>query len=115
MPRRNSATTGIDENEKSFSIAELCRIENISISTYYNLKNEGLGPEEIYFRSTVRITADARRAWHAKLKKHRETKQAQLEQERRTALRKVAGQIAATSPRHRSKRKVERKPERTTA
>ena len=49
MPRRKSATTGIDENEKSFSIAELCRIENISISTYYNLKNEGLGPERNLF------------------------------------------------------------------
>lgn len=78
-----------DEVERSFSIAELCEAENISAGTYFNLRREGLGPREIRFRSTVRITPDARREWHEKLRRHSATRAARLEQQRRIAVAKL--------------------------
>jgi hypothetical protein len=47
----------------SKTIDEFCRDNRISRSFYYQLKKAGLGPDEMRFRSAVRITHEAEKRW----------------------------------------------------
>jgi hypothetical protein len=99
----NTANVEID---RSLTIAEFCALERISKAAYYGLRGRGLGPEE--FRppgtSIVRITAQARREWHARIGEAQKSQAAELEVARRSAQAAEAGRIAAQSPAHVSKR-----------
>ncbi len=92
--------------DRSMSVAEFCAAESISLTTYYKLKNAGRGPVEERFKgmALVRISAKAREEWHRANEAWSKTKAAKLEDQRRTLLAKVAGELAALSPKHVSKR-----------
>lgn len=55
--------TDPDTFPTDFSIPQWCRHRNISLPTYYKLKEQGLGPAEMRFLTLVRITAEADAAW----------------------------------------------------
>lgn len=95
--------------DRGYTILEFCAVERFSPPTYFKLRNMGFGPEEIVIPGTklVRITADARRAWHARMHKLAQTKAAKLERERRSRQSIAAGKSAAASPKHNTKRKAE--------
>jgi hypothetical protein len=95
------------EHERALTIAEFCAIERMSLATYHKLKRGGRGPDEVRFpgMTFIRITAQARREWHARIEQWRQEQAAQLEQRRRTELATAAGRRAAQSPRHISKQR----------
>jgi len=106
-------TTNAAERERaiedaSLTIDDFCRAERISRSTFYKLKRLRLAPEETIVPGLAlrRITAQARRAWHAKLDALQASEAAELERRRRVELAKRAALIAATSPLHRSRRQA---------
>jgi hypothetical protein len=107
-----------DEQQRSLTRQEFCLLEHMSPSTYHKLQRAGLGPDEIKFpgMAFVRITAEARREWHARIEEERKTQAAKLEDQRRRERARKAGQKAAQSPRHVSKRgKVKRRVNVTAA
>jgi hypothetical protein len=94
------------DSDRSLTRRQFCEAENISLSTYHKLKRAGLGPVETCFKGMglARITAMARRKWHADNEKWNSTKEAELEKQRRIANASLAGREAAKSERHVSKR-----------
>jgi excisionase family DNA binding protein len=48
---------------KSFSIKEICERNHIGRSTYYKLKEDGLGPKEVRIGRSVRVTREAEDEW----------------------------------------------------
>jgi hypothetical protein len=53
--------------DRSLTIPEFCAAEQISESSYYKMKAQGLGPRELRVNSVVRITPQARLDWqHAR-------------------------------------------------
>jgi hypothetical protein len=53
-----------NEDERSYTIAEFCRLDRISAPTFYKLKRLGLGPREMRGPlNIVRISHAARLAW----------------------------------------------------
>ncbi|SFJ71820.1 hypothetical protein [Bradyrhizobium sp. Gha] len=90
------------------TIAQFCRAESLSKSSYYALRRRGLGPDERRVPGTkiIRITAEAHAAWRERIDAFARTEAAQLETERRRKLASIAGQIAAQSPRHVSRRRA---------
>jgi hypothetical protein len=91
--------------------AEFCKLERISLSTYFKIRRAGHGPAEEHFpgMSLVRITAKARREWHERNAAWNQSKAAKTEELRRSELARAAGMKAAKSPLHVSKRKVSAK------
>jgi hypothetical protein len=81
--------------------------KSISIATYHNLKKRGLAPEELEVPGTnlIRITAKADREWEARMRELAATDEHKRERERRSATARIAGRLAAQSPRHVSRRK----------
>jgi hypothetical protein len=71
MGNRNSLpeqSTGVDRyipNEPSYTLAEFCQCERMSLTQYYRLVDMGVGPVEMRLPGTkmVRITHRARLAW----------------------------------------------------
>src|SRR5262245_56918602 len=98
-----------EREERALTIQDFCYLENITKATYYKLKRNGLGPEEtnvlIEGARLVRITAEARRAWHAKLKAQQLSQAGQLEAARRKAQTSAAGKAGAASELHISKQR----------
>jgi hypothetical protein len=97
----------MDSTERrSQTPTEFCFAEHLSKSTYHELKKRGLGPVELVVPGTkiIRITPEARDAWHAKMAELSKSESAQLEAERRREIAAIAGKIAAQSPRHVSRR-----------
>jgi hypothetical protein len=47
----------------AYSIPEFCHDHNISRSSYYNLKRDGIAPREMRVNSRVLISAEAARDW----------------------------------------------------
>jgi hypothetical protein len=109
--RRTCEMTTTDDTtvdtERSLTRKQFCAAENISLSTYAKLKRLGHGPDETHFprMALVRISAEARRRWHAENEKWNKTKEADLENQRRVDNSRAAGKKAAKSPDHVSKRK----------
>lgn len=105
-PSRDDPAVVPYEQVRALTRAEFCALERMSLSTYHKLKRAGLGPDEIHFpgMSFVRITAEARREWHARIEQWRKSQAAQLEEQRRSAVARAAGKKAIESPLHVSKR-----------
>jgi len=104
MARRKIDPAQVDTNP-NLLLPELCAVDRISLTTYFKMKKLGIGPRETHFLDAIRVTPEDRRAWHRKLQKQHEKKSSQLAQERRNAMRRIAGRMAAASPRHVSKRR----------
>jgi hypothetical protein len=100
----------LSEQARALTRAEFCALERMSLSTYHKLKRSGRGPHEIKFSGMafVRITAEARREWHARIEEYRQSEAAQVEEQRRSAFATNAGKKAAASPLHISKQKARR-------
>jgi hypothetical protein len=49
-------------SERSKTIIEFCRIERLSKASYYNLRNRGLGPDELRLPGTRSFGSPQRRA-----------------------------------------------------
>jgi hypothetical protein len=47
----------------AFSIVEFCHAHKISVSFYYQLRNQGLGPKEMQLGSRRVISAEAAADW----------------------------------------------------
>jgi hypothetical protein len=97
-----------DEQARTLTRQEFCALERMSLSTYAKLRRLGQGPDEVRFpgMAFTRITPQARAEWHARIEEWRESKAAELEKERRSAIAKRAGDLAAKSKAHISKRKA---------
>jgi hypothetical protein len=94
--------------EKSFSIGELCLLENITTSSYYKLRKKGFGPREMRLpgSSIVRISAESRRAWHKKLEElNANDGELAREKEARAAQASRAGKKSVTSTAHPCRRR----------
>jgi hypothetical protein len=91
---------------RSQTRAEFCLAEHLSKSTYHALRKRGLGPEELVVPGLkiIRITPEARDAWHTKMAELAKGEAARIEAERRRELASIAGRAAAASPLHISKR-----------
>ena len=96
-----------EDVERSLTKAEFCEVENISHASYHKMKKAGYGPSEVRIpgMALARITPQARREWHERIKQLQDDKDLQLEAERRSIQTSEAGKRAAASPRHISKRK----------
>jgi hypothetical protein len=101
----DTETNNIDIT-KPLTRKQFCLAENISMSTYAKMKRNGHGPKETHYpgMTLVRIEPEARRKWKLEREKWDKTEAAFLEEARRIALARAAGEKAATSPRHISKR-----------
>jgi hypothetical protein len=103
MTQTQTDETSRRDEEPSYTRAEFCKLEKISLSTYSKLKREGYGPTETRFpgMALVRITVEARRKWHAENEARQNTHAAKLEAKRRSELASVAGRKAIASENHR--------------
>jgi hypothetical protein len=86
----------------ALTIPDWCRGKGICIATFYKLRKLGLTPAELHIPGTIikRITPEADREWIARMAELTKTKQFEREAERRTAMAKKAGAMAAKSPKH---------------
>ena len=103
------------QEERAMTRAEFWTAEHMSSSTYHKMRKAGLGPDEVQLpgMAFTRITAKARREWHARMEEFRKSRAAQLERERRSELARAAGKKAAKSANHISKqRKKAKAPDR---
>jgi hypothetical protein len=110
----DKATQG-SETGASKTVAEFCRAESLSKTSYYQLQRRGLGPDELRPPGTkiIRVTAAAHAAWRERMAELSRSKAAELEVERRREQATIAGRAAAQSPRHVSRhRKVADRPHR---
>ena len=93
----------IDEN-CALSVVDFCKVEGISIYTYYALRKRkrDLVPKETRIPTTqiVRISPQARRDWHQRLEQADIQAEVAREFERRAEFASKAGTIAAASPLH---------------
>jgi|SRR5262245_3756583 len=105
--REKEDTPSLPINERSLSIDGFCIVEDISRSTFNKLRRMNLAPEitEIVGPglSLQRITPEARREWHQRIKKYRESTEALLAHARRQQQLLAAGQKSAASEHHVSK------------
>jgi hypothetical protein len=85
---------------------EFCEKANISLTTFHELKRNGHGPEETHYPGTsiTRISIEAYHAWHQRMDEWSKSDEAKLEQARRSENAKIAGEKAALSATHVSKR-----------
>jgi hypothetical protein len=101
---------------RSMTLRGFRYVENMSAAKYYDLKNKGLGPEELNVDGMIRITPEARAKWRERMAELARSEAAQLEAERRRELAVIAGCAAAQSPLHVSKQKRQnRRPAATLA
>lgn len=100
---------------RSMTLREFRYVENMSAAKYYDLKNKGLGPEELNVDGMIRITPEARAKWRERMAELARSEAAQLEAERRRELAVIAGCAAAQSPKHVSKQKQQKPPPRGRA
>jgi hypothetical protein len=94
-------------DQRSLTIGEFCAIElRGSKATYYKLRRQGHGPEELIIAGTniKRITPQAIAAWREQMKKLADTKAAKREEAKRQRQRIAAGKKSATLPQHISKK-----------
>jgi hypothetical protein len=93
---------------RSLTRGEFCYVENMSPTKYHDLKNKGLGPEELNVDGMIRITPEARAKWRERMAELARSEAAQLEAERRRELAVIAGRAAAQSPLHVSRQKQQK-------
>jgi hypothetical protein len=94
-----------DDDGRSLSIGQFCQAEGFSLSTYFKLRQRGLGPEETrpLGCKIIRISPEAHAAWRERMSSRHRAQQRELE--RRRAQAAEAGRAAARSPRHVSRRR----------
>ena len=94
-----------------FTPNEWCRHRRMSKATYYKLRRLGLAPEHITPPGTslVRISEAADLAWEQRMQALAQEKATKREAERRRAQTQRAGQIAAQSAAHVSRRLRQKK------
>jgi hypothetical protein len=101
-----------DLPKQALKIREFCLLENFSKSTYYKLKNSGLGPEESILPlpggMVIRISPAAYAAWKKKRATHKLSTQEKLARARRNKQRAAAAKLATNQREARRARK--RKP-----
>lgn len=107
-PSPLSTDLALKSEEQALTPAEFRMLERMSATTYHKLKRAGLGPAEVRVPGTnfIRITATARKEWHASLERLRDSEASKLEQSRRSEAARRAGRKAAQSPNHVSNRKT---------
>ena len=94
MARKEEKKTHPDASR---TIVECCDLENIPRVSFYQMRRNGFGPEDLRVPGSdlVRITKDAHERWRERMQELATTKQAKLENERRVALRRTAGKRSA--------------------
>jgi hypothetical protein len=102
---RNPEADSFSLERAAFTVPEFCIRNHISRPTYHRLRAQGRGPVEMRLGlNTIRITAEAEREWQHRMQKPRE------DLETRTAERAVkAGNAAAKSSAHVSKKRLARR------
>ena len=95
MPRQKEKKTHPDDASRT--IDRFCELEAISRFSYYKMRRNGHGPEELHIPGTevVRITKDAHDRWRERMQELAATKQGKIENARRVALRRSAGKRSA--------------------
>jgi hypothetical protein len=95
------------EPERSLTRQEFCALEQISSTTYHKMMKEGHGPDVSIIPGTRlrRITPEAHREWRARMRAYGESLEVKLKEQRRLEITRRAGEIAAESPLHVSKRR----------
>jgi hypothetical protein len=93
-------------SDRDLSIQEWCLKRDVSKSSFYKLQRLGFAPKVLRIPGTNigRITLKADREWEAAMGKLAAQKAAKLERERRIELARAAGNAAALSPLHVSRR-----------
>lgn len=98
---------GVPLNERSLPIDEFCVVEGFSRSFFNKLRRLNLAPHvtEIFGPglNLQRITPESCREWHTRMKKYRQSKEAQIAAERQRQHLPAAGQKSAESALHVSK------------
>ena len=93
---------------QAFPIVEFCVRNDIGLSTFHKLKNQGRGPRMMCLGRAIRISIEAERDWRAE-RERPEGAEARLiasESKARAVAGRRAGGLAAASPRHVSKRQA---------
>ena len=90
-------------NRPDLTIAEFCELKNLSRSSYFKIRRDGNGPAEIRPPGTdiIRISPAAVREWEARMIALGKSQKAQLERQRRSALRRAAGKASSRKRRQR--------------
>ena len=98
--------TAIDDVGPSFTITEFCKLEKISLASFFKLKRLGLGPDVLIVPGTNihRVTPASRKAWHLRMAELAQQEAAALERSRRVEHAARAGKAAAKSAAHHSNR-----------
>jgi hypothetical protein len=94
------------DDRSAFTIAEFCERNAISPALFNKLRNSGRGPKLMYLERAIRITAEAERLWKLARENPGKKEQALIARQRRERSRRatIAGNAAAASPKHVSKR-----------
>jgi hypothetical protein len=100
--------TSIEKTEAALTVAQFCEAEQICAATFYKLRRQGLGPVETRILGTVRISPQARRAWHEMLAARQQSEAARREAARKRELASAAGKAAIASPKHVNRRRKRR-------
>jgi hypothetical protein len=97
--------------EPSFKIADFCKAEGISLATYHKMRKAGHGPQEMRVPNTtiVRITPEARKEWHERLKQLAATPSAMKFRRKIETRARNAGKAAIASPKHPSRSRKQQK------
>jgi hypothetical protein len=69
----------------AYTIPEFCRAYSISVRTYFNMRDEGLGPREMGIGRAVRISLAAADEWSRACEKLRKDRLRTTETEAATA------------------------------
>jgi hypothetical protein len=93
-------------SDHDLTITEWCLKRGISKSSFHKLQHLKRGPKvrRIPGTNLLHITPQADAEWQAAMEELAQQATSRLEQQRRVELAKAAGQAAAASPRHVSKR-----------
>jgi hypothetical protein len=85
----------------SLTIDEFCDCEKISRWTYFAMRRNGHGPDELRVPGTTiaRITPKAHEAWRTRMEQVAKTKAMKLESARRDVQRRLAGKASAAAKR----------------
>lgn len=86
-----------NQDQASKTIQQFCELEGLSPSSYYKMRRDGYGPDEIRVPGTeiIRITPEAHRAWRERMAKLSQSQASDLERKRRASQRRAAGLISA--------------------
>jgi hypothetical protein len=90
----------------AYTIREFCRAHGISVPTYYDLKQQGLGPAEMRMGTVIRISRESAAAWR-RARENPSEAEAEASSQVADALRdraRRAAKRAIESPRHVSRR-----------